>query len=290
MTFSSIVPSTAYGLCAWVDHGVAGSPPDGWRVVWQPATSNKNYAVVLQSADSTALVIQGTKNLTDMIEDLGVETQVQFSFIADAQISQGSQNAMNDVLALTSADGQSLRDYLMALPDGTNLLLTGHSLGGNLASVFGPWIAGTIPAFGGPVATVSRLPDSMQVITFAAPTAGNRAFAGFLDDQSNYQAHFNTNDVIPHVWSTAAGDFDANNIRIMFDAPGPGGCPDYIWNMISKRLTAIQAAGLDYTQTKGTNFAGAIQPSSGIDPWINEMSYQHNTAYDLQFPAAVGAA
>src|SRR4051812_22497511 len=175
---------TLYGLCAAVDGPDTKDPP-GWLRVWKPpAVGTGNYAVVFQQYQEIlplpmyAVVVQGTHNEADILEDFAIVPQVPFPPIGGtAAIAQGSSDAMGEVLALANASGQTLQAYLQALPSGVSLVVTGHSLGGNVASVLLPWIAANIPAFGPNTSPLTSLPTNLFAATFAAPTAGNLAFA-----------------------------------------------------------------------------------------------------------------
>ncbi len=289
----SITPNTAYALCKIVDTGKL-SLPIGWKAILtppDPTAANPNYAAVFQYVDGTyALVIQGTKNKGDATEDLDVTTQKSFPYIENAQIAAGTAEAMENILKLAlhhqhePGRSVSLEDFLKGLPAESQLLITGHSLGGNVASAMAPWLVGNIAAFFNGSGPDVHLPQNLLAITFAAPTAGNAAFANFLDSQSNYQAHFNINDVVPHVWGTR-DPLNAWNIENMF-RNGPNPAPKEIWRIIKSKLETIESNGLNYTQTKGVFFEGKIQ--GGLD-WMKEMSYQHNDAYDFHFlDAAIG--
>jgi triacylglycerol lipase len=286
MSFTPISADTAYALCSFVDTGT-GNLPTGWTPVWTPvAIKDSNYASVFQYTDGTlALVVQGTKNVLDALEDFEVATQEDFKWITGAKIALGTEQAKKKTLSLADTAGTTLEQYLTALESGSQLLVTGHSLGGNLASALAPWIAGTVPAFGGPHHPLAALPASIQGITFAAPTAGNAAFAAFLNAQSNYQANFNLNDVIPHVWAVTE-PLNANDIQKMF-VGGPNPCPTKIWDKIQAKLTKIQGKGLNYTQTKGQFFTFPIKQEptteSATVQWLSELAYQHNNAYASQF-------
>src|SRR5262245_56363351 len=106
----TITSNEAYSLCAYVDGGAVGQPPAPWTLAWSPATvSDDNYALVLQQtvggAVLYALVIQGTKNAIDAIEDFNVEFQVAFPWVSGGQISAGSLDAMNKLLVLVDNGG-----------------------------------------------------------------------------------------------------------------------------------------------------------------------------------------
>jgi triacylglycerol lipase len=286
----SISANTAWALCSYVDATGKSSVPaipidTAWSLAWTPPSyTNENYAQVFQYTDGTyALVIQGTKNLKGILEDFEVATQHSFPSVAGAKIAKGTHEAMKKVLALEDASHTTLHTFLDGLTTGSQLLISGHSLGGNAASAFAPWIAANVAAFGGssrqPVESLTQLPTSIQGITFAPPTAGNSALANFLNSQPNYQAYFNHHDVVPHVWGTAR-PLSADDIQHMYFLQDGPKCPGEVAKIVAHKLAAISAAKIEYTQTKGVFFKGAIQHQMD---WFAELGYQHNTAYDTEF-------
>jgi hypothetical protein len=48
----------------------------------------------------------------------------------------------------------------------------------------------------------------------------------------------------------------------------------------------MQNAGVTYMQTRGMMFTYPLKtpPPGTSDPWIWQLSYQHNDAYDLTYP------
>jgi triacylglycerol lipase len=282
----------AYAFCSFVD-GDSTTLPDSWQPVWVPKADVRGHtATVFQRFAKVplsvfALAIQGTKDVMDLLNDFQVERQPAFSPpISGAAIAIGSQEGLNDILALQTrqGSGQTLKAFLMGLAPGSQLLLTGHSLGGNVASVLAPWIAANVPAFGGQEGgkVITGLPPSLTTITFAAPTAGNETFASFLNCQSNYQAYFNTNDVVPHVWA-ASGPWSAYGIERLFPAPGPHPAPEIVRSLIQTRMATLSRLKISYTQTNGTSFTFPTVLPPGKDPWVWELGYQHNYAYCMKF-------
>jgi hypothetical protein len=108
-------------------------------------------------------------------------------------IAQGASNGLDDLTSLVDSHGVSMSSFLESvLTSGTSLTVTGHSLGGNLATVLAPWIYYTLKNAGKTV-------PPMSVYTFAAPAAGNQAFANDYDtlfggSSWRYQLQ---NDIIP---------------------------------------------------------------------------------------------
>lgn len=288
----SISANTAWALCSYVDATGKSSIPSipigsPWSLAWTPPSyTDENYAQVFQYTDGTyALVIQGTKNLKGILEDFEVTAQVAFPYVSGGQIAKGTHEAMKKVLALEDASGTTLHAFLNGLAAGSQMLISGHSLGGNAASAFAPWIAANVAAFGGsssqPIEPLTQLPTSIQGITFAPPTAGNSAIANFLNSQPNYQAYFNHYDVVPHVWGTAR-PLSADDIQHMYFLQDGPKCPDEVKTIVANKLAAIAAAkpAIEYTQTNGVFFKGTIQHQ--VD-WFDELGYQHNDAYDTEF-------
>jgi triacylglycerol lipase len=283
----------AYAFCAFVD-GDSTTLPASWQPAWVPEADVKGHtATVFQLFAAShaplpvfALAIQGTKDILDLLSDFEIYDQPSFPPIAGAKIAKGSQGGLGDILALRSSkgSGQTLQEFLMDLVPGSQLLLTGHSLGGNVASVLAPWIAANVPAFGGQEGgkVITGLPGSLTTITFAAPTAGNEAFASFLNGQPNYQAYFNTNDVVPHVWA-ASGPWSAYDIEKLFPAPGPNPAPEEVSKVINTRMKVLSDLRVSYTQTNGTSFTFQTVAAPGDNPWVWEVGYQHNYAYCMKF-------
>lgn len=306
---TTITPNVAWALCNYVDH-VSGTPPmpqlpvpEGWQIIWEPMTDvGGSYAVVFQKLGTPctscnklttrqvtyALAIQGTQNISDVLNDFAITPQVSFPSIAAAQIATGSQTALMNTLNLlqaTNGDAQSLQSFLMSLNRRDQLLVTGHSLGGNVTSVIVPWIASHVPAFGPNTMPLSRLPSNLTAITFAAPTAGNPAFATFLNNNpANYAAYFNSNDVVPHAWATS-GVLSIDNIDALYSPVGAS-VPASVTLFLNVKKLAMQKAGVTYMQTQGTMFTYPLQtpPPGTSNLWTWQLSYQHNDAYDLTYP------
>ena len=186
-----------------------------WKCVWGPVIDgddgNLLYVAGLfagsaanpigDSPFAVALANRGTADpsvaglLEDLYEDATPVPQDQWPNDPSAWIANGSASALETVTRLTSG-GQTVLDYLCGLPpvDGYQpiILVTGHSLGGCIASVLAPWLVAKLP----PAKAVWLTP-----ITFAGPTAGNQ---GFVDDLTSAcplrQIYVNPMDVVPRAW------------------------------------------------------------------------------------------
>jgi triacylglycerol lipase len=245
-----------------------------WNLVWGPGTSGANMAYVVQnnSENLYAVVIQGTQisfslsTIKDLYEDLDAGHQVPWAYpeVSGAAIAQGTQVGLENLTSLTSgAPAQTLFGFLSTLPANSAILVTGHSLGGCLATVLAPWLQYQL-AQSGQQATVVPF-------TFAAPTAGNPAFASFYDTTFAPGAwrYYNNIDIVPMAWATLL------EMKDQYDSPGPN-CPDdvkFAVDLVFGWLTLKD--NVTYAQTTGTVVAlpGAPVASPG---WFLEASLQHN--------------
>ncbi len=189
-----------------------GALMPGWKIVWNGTqTIDANYAFIAVDATGKnyALAIRGSvppKSIfTDwdifanwVLEDLDVVTQASWTYASTSQprISSGAYLAFTNMLDMKDSLGsnQSIYDYLIAntVGDGKQLLITGHSLGGNMANVYASFYVQTLINSGQSSANVS-------LCTFAAPAAGNADFATDLDQKIPAAWHYqNINDIVPN--------------------------------------------------------------------------------------------
>lgn len=104
--------------------------------------------------------------------------------------------------------GANLASFLSTLTEDAQpeILVTGHSKGGALASVLAKWLADTR----GPLAAEHERwdPDraaTVSCVTFASPSPGNKAFADSFDNGLRERSLrvANHNDIVTHAWEPA---------------------------------------------------------------------------------------
>jgi Lipase (class 3) len=170
-----------------------------------------------------ALVARGTdwNFLTDWVDDLDVVHTHCWPYASPADpsilVSKGSWDGLQSLLTMTSQpDGMALGAVLQQISSavgtsGLDLFITGHSLGGALATILGLYLADTVSQWAG-----SASPISMKTYTFASPTTGNQVYADYYDGLSDlssisWQAFrvYNEQDVVPFGYADVEGIADS---------------------------------------------------------------------------------
>ncbi|HKV39917.1 MAG TPA: IPT/TIG domain-containing protein, partial [Blastocatellia bacterium] len=170
-------------------------------------------------------------------------------------------------------------------PANPTIYITGHSLGGALATMVGLYLA---------TRTCER-PASYSVYTFAAPTAGLQTFADsynrFLTNNPPNQSwrFYNVWDAIPYAWQNLAYVQEK-----FYPSPGPAASDEV--KALLKQL-AKSPRNNQYVQPNGNvdvvllnNDVTYGQPGSFYDPryvaetladFLNQVGYQHNCYLEL---------
>ncbi len=204
-----------------------------WRIVWGPVETLANLVYVAYSPASNtfAVAIRGTAptpgpaQLLNIYQDLHVAQAVPWPHpdAPDARIARGTSDGLRALLSRAS-NGVKLDAFLehaVAAFPGASVVVTGHSLGGCLASVLAVHLRHRLP--GVPVAPV----------TFAAPTAFFDAlFAGA-------PRYYNRLDIVPMAWAGLDG------VAGLFPAPGVR-CPPAFRETVRLVTKWLQRAGVSY--------------------------------------------
>jgi hypothetical protein len=129
-------------------------------------------------------------------------------------VAQGSWDGLQALLTMTSQPGGVTLGAVLhqiSAGAGLDLLITGHSLGGALATILGLYLADTVDGWGAAAAWVS-----MKSYTFASPTTGNQAYADYYNGRSgltnvSWQAFrvFNEQDMVPFAYADVEGIADS---------------------------------------------------------------------------------
>ena len=177
-----------------------------WQVAWGPALnadrSNLLYAARNSETGQLAVSVRGSdfSFWLNWLEDLAVIRLVPYNeFVATAsktaEIAFGTAVGLRQLLGMQDGT-ESLERFLTAAPKGTPILITGHSLGGCLASALAPCVADWVGNA-----------SSLSVYTIAAPSPGNEDFASYYNTLFNQAGRiafrfFNSLDVVPNAWAS----------------------------------------------------------------------------------------
>jgi pimeloyl-ACP methyl ester carboxylesterase len=272
---------------------VAPQAQGPWSLIWGPGTNNGNlvYVAVNAKRDRLAVAIRGTVSedswsmLLSILQDADPIIQDAWRYPisnAGAKVAGGFDDGLENIIAMTDpATDWSLLDFLRKTYASSRpeLIVTGHSLGGALATMVALWLQDQLPKGGGP-SNVRIAP-----YTFAAPTAGNQAFANLYDAQfPNASRYVNAYDLVPMGYA---------NIGTMVTYYSPAPLMEKYLNRLIYDALYYGAPALAppfYVQTnqkQGTYVFNGPLPS-GSNTFPQEVGIQHSVLLywrQLVFPA-----
>lgn len=177
-----------------------------WDLVWGPGISsdggNMLYVVRDSTSDTTyyTIAIRGTDWIfpSNIKEDMEVWKLDQYPYTADAadSVAAGSLNGLNALLSITD-NGKTLSSFLNEIQGSRlKMYITGHSLGGALATMLSSWF----------VESGYTIKFALETYTFAAPTVGNAVFVENYETKmtaANAPFHrvVNSKDFVPYGWA-----------------------------------------------------------------------------------------
>ena len=275
--FDQIAPELAEPR--FVEAGKGGA----WRCEWGPALDHTQANLALVAgyhlADQAApeklvLVVRGTDvthdawgDLKEAFEDLLVLQQkpLPWAPTSPARVAGGTLLGLRVMDNLSSAN-VGLRPFLrQRLGDPATrpkeLVITGHSLGGCLATVVALWLADDFAHHG--------INTPIRLVTFAAPTAGNAAFAALVAQRfPDSQQFYNTLDVVPQGWS------DLTLVKTIYKPYGLS-TPVGAGLVIDLFTDALRNARATYVQPPANRVALPGQHQAGLG-WYKQVGAQHH--------------
>lgn len=275
MTLSAIAYSTDIaGQLKNKNYATTGD----WSLAWGPVQDdygNLAYVAVSASTRNYALVIRGSlltftwEALENWFYDLDVVIQYSWPYFPDVQGCKVSSGTYWQSFGLAAATygGQTLASFLTnSVPASAILYVTGHSLGGNLATALASWIS----AQRGPAA--GRPDPNTRPYTFAAPSSGNTAFASAYNVRfPNSRRYQNILDVVPNAWDNIL------NIDTIYDNYFVN-TPLYVQAAIDSMYFALSASeeayGSFYQQTNGSGTPLGPTWLTFAD-WYTQVGFQH---------------
>jgi triacylglycerol lipase len=256
-----------------------------WALVWGPAVTaidegNLMFVTYNKSTNQYAIAVRGTYPyfglalLVDLYEDLDVSHPHAWEYppIPDALVAGGTIDGLNDLTRFTSK-GLAFHNFVdsQITPSGADIFVTGHSLGGALATVLAPWLVYRL--------SQNNAKNRVTPYTYAAPTAGNAAFASFYTGlfKSSYRYH-NAIDVVPKAWA------DLSSVKGLYPSSGPA-CPWELKDTIDLVSDWLNAIKVSYTQPDGAGESLPGVPVSTSD-FFAEALDQHDHNYYLKLLGA----
>lgn len=257
-----------------------GLPTQGnWSLVWGPHEKDQFLVYIVQGPRTQfgrkyAVVIRGTVksvyNIYSDLDDLGtVPLPWNEPKLPGAAITDGVDYAWNRVKTLTEKRGGKdvgIVDFLKSVDTGSLVLVTGHSLGGQLASAFASWLRSEL--------NYPKKRVGIQPITFAGPTAGNAAFAdpyqGIFKTGKRFQNDF---DIIPRLWAYD----DIKAIKSLYPGSSAPKCDD-INGCRELADVAMDVVGHQFKQTGGQEILKSkLYSDTGMfEGFYDEAEAQHS--------------
>jgi len=260
-----------------------------WSLAWGPAQdpSQGNLVYVAVRSDGSAnlalaVVVRGTDwrvPLTGLwnqiVEDLDADSQQAPPWTAPTGtlIAAGTAQALTYVSEM-SAGGQSLVGFLTsfygtAANQQVPLQVTGHSLGGCVTTVLAPWLQAQLGQ--------QKLSPTIVPTTYAAPSAGNQAFAeAFRTAFPTAVCYRNSLDIVPKAMA------ELYEIPLIYANAGPGLlAPISIATAIFGYAAWLLYCNVSYADIPDSQtLPGAWltpNPNDPLGPWADEALQQHAT-------------
>lgn len=174
-----------------------------YELVFLPQPINSNFAAIARKreTDQYALVIRGSliefsnegfENF--FLQDFNIFNMKAWEYtdtVKNAYISNGAWIGFQNLLQLKDINsGLPLKEFIdQKIDPKASLVITGHSLGGNLAYPLAGYLKKEL---------TNDIRNNMNLVTFGAPAAGNAAFVQDLEEKfPGGERYVATNDIAP---------------------------------------------------------------------------------------------
>jgi hypothetical protein len=245
---------------------------ESWTAAWVPEERKGYFAYAATSPHTSDIVVavRGTNPsitkgfLRNLMSNANVRSTSEWSpDVKGARIAGGAREGLTVLLSIKDEHGRTLEKYLETVPENATVVVTGHSLGGCLASVLALHLI-----------QVAAGRFKVRPITFAAPTAGDEGFAKLFEEKfPKAERYFNPFDLVPRAWH------DLSQFPDLYEAPGPK-CP-WLLARIARRAHG-KVSGHRYTHPDGGKplpteggFLPQRPPERGIRAMVDRLLRRH---------------
>jgi triacylglycerol lipase len=278
-----------------------------WKMVFSPTSINGNYAFVATNDTCYAIAIRGSLMRFGwdafqnwVYQDMNALKQKRWTYTdstpSGVYVSAGSLEGLDNLLRLSDTNsGRSLVGFFeQSTTAQTPILVTGHSLGGHLATVYASWLWWHFNKH-------KQTRSNMNVISFAAPAAGDKEFATRFNKIFPLAQRFvMKGDMVPrfpdHRGIAELGDLykpgpDASKIEITYKGVSVSMAQGF-----TLAAKALQFGGLlsginNYEQVGKQHLLNTAPYDNDTlhtaSRWFAEAAYQHGVK---QYAQAIGAA
>jgi hypothetical protein len=275
-----------------------------WQLVWGPYVYK--FPLIARFRDNTFYVVQNTQDTSRYVlaiagtnpceiwdwvfEDFMVGHMTHWGYGSAPSAAKISVAAALSLSILHNGipcpglpgEGQHLKDFLRSVvaesSGEVSVTVSGHSLGGEMATTAALWLADTQ----GPqdLRSDGWDPDGKATVSafcFAGPTAGNKPWAEYYDSRLGERTCrvWNSKDIVPHAWNTG----DMSELPDLYRSGGIK--MSFTLKLLVEGIRLkLELARNDYTQiiVGQPPLDGKVDPSQG-DTYFSQALYQHVEAY-----------
>jgi hypothetical protein len=271
-------------------------------LVWLGISSDfANLLYVVQDTSVSnryALVARGTdwNFLTDWVDDFDVLHTHNWPSASPPDpsilVAQGSWDGLQALLTMTSQpSGLTLCALLKQLSGGAasglDLMITGHSLGGALATILGLYLADSVSQWAG-----TASPISLKTYTFASPTTGNQAYVNYYNGRSGltnltWQAYrvFNQQDMVPFAYADVEGFVDSGVPFSFFLGLEVAAMAAIVQTVLDSKSVSYVQVGNGQPLNNNPPTAGtppSANPAETLDDFVSWVLYEHSSLTYMQ--------